>query len=135
MNLNLKVLIENEGKAESFISEHPDSQLEIVSTDWLPMAEIQFAKERGKDRKENLEVNLEEFISLKGITALGNQLTKEKINQVSLLEPIPYEAPEETPADEIEVVDEQTVTKEEAVINESLGNSDDSDDERQITLF
>ena len=135
-----RFLIENEGKEESFISEHPDSQLEIVSTDWKPVAEIQFAKERGKDRRENLEVNLEEFISLKGITALGNQLTKEKINQVSLLESIPYEAPEETPADEIEVVDEQTVSKEEAVSNDSTENPDDldefeRDDEGQITLF
>ena len=42
------------------------------------MAEIVFAKERGKDRRENEEINIEEFISVKGITALGNQLTKHK---------------------------------------------------------
>ncbi len=29
-----------------------------------------------------------------------------KVNQVNLLEPLPYEAPEEIPAEEIEVVDE-----------------------------
>jgi len=52
-----RFLIEHEGREESFISEHPNSQLEIVSTDWKPMAEIVFAKERGKDRKDNLEVN------------------------------------------------------------------------------
>ncbi|WP_460218993.1 DNA gyrase/topoisomerase IV subunit A [Psychroserpens sp. MEBiC05023] len=101
-----RFLIENEGKEESFISDHPNSQLEIVSTDWKPMAEIEFKKERGKDRKANEAVNLEEFISVKGISALGNQLTKEKINQVNLLDPLPYEAPEEVPAEEIEVVDE-----------------------------
>ena len=106
-----RFFIENEAKEESFISNHPNSQLEIVSTDWKPLIEIQFAKQRGKDRKDHLEINLEEFISVKGITALGNQLTKEKINQINLLEPIPYNAPKETPADEIEVIDEVTVLR------------------------
>jgi len=106
-----RFLIEQEGKEELFVSEHADSQLEIVSTDWRPMAEVEFTKERGKERKPNMEVNLEEFIAVKGITALGNQLTKDKINQVSLLSPLPYEAPEETPADDIKVVDEENVSK------------------------
>ncbi|MEJ2113579.1 MAG: DNA gyrase/topoisomerase IV subunit A, partial [Flavobacteriaceae bacterium] len=95
-----RFLVENEGREESFITEHPSSQLEIVSTDWKPVAEIEFTKERGKERNDNLQVNLEEFIAVKGITAIGNQLTKDKINQISLLDPLPYEAPEETPADE-----------------------------------
>jgi topoisomerase-4 subunit A len=105
-----RFLIENEGKEESFISDHSDSQLEIVSTDWRPMADVEFTKERGKDRKPNMEVNLEEFIAIKGINALGNQLTKDKINQISLLEPLPYEPPKQVPADELEVVDEETLS-------------------------
>ena len=104
-----RFLIENEGKEESFISEDSNSQLEIVSTDWRPMAEVVFAKERGKDRKDNLEVNLEEFIDVKGISAQGNQLTKDKVNQINLLDPLPYEAPKEVHADELEVVDEETI--------------------------
>jgi len=101
-----RFLIENEDKEELFISEHENSQLEIVSTDWKPMAEIVFAKERGKDRKENKALNIEEFISVKGITALGNQLTKHKVNQVNLLDPLPNEALEEISAVDIEVSDE-----------------------------
>ncbi|MEM5564886.1 DNA gyrase/topoisomerase IV subunit A [Psychroserpens sp. AS72] len=147
-----RFLIENEGREESFISEHPNSQLEIVSTDWKPMAEIEFKKERGKDRKDNETINLEEFISIKGLTALGNQLTKEKINQVSLLEPLPYEAPEEVPAAEIEVVDEtvekSSDEKESRPISEEKqdstskdtkdDNTDDDmdiDEKGQVTLF
>ena len=145
-----RFLIENEGKEESFISEHSNSQLEIVSTDWRPMAEVEFTKERGKDRKPNLEVNLEEFIAVKGINALGNQLTKEKINQINLLNPLPYEAPEEVHADELEVVDEQMVepkpsenmvASEDAVnttteLNNPLDDSDpDIDDSGQASLF
>lgn len=105
-----RFLIENEGREESFISEHPDSQLEVVSTDWRPIAEVEFTKTRGKDRKPNLEVNLEEFIDVKGISAMGNQLTRDKVNQISLLDPLPFEAPEEVHADELEVVDEEEVS-------------------------
>lgn len=137
-----RFLIEQEGREESFISEHQNSQLEIVSTDWKPMAEIVFAKERGKDRKDNLEVNLEEFIDIKGLSAQGNQLTREKVNQINLLEPLPYEAPEEVHADDLEVIDEETLSESDSKKSESEHNSksndesdSDIDDEGQITLF
>ncbi|WP_456440177.1 DNA gyrase/topoisomerase IV subunit A [Psychroserpens sp.] len=134
-----RFLIENEGREESFISEHPDSQLEIVSTDWKPMAEIEFTKERGKDRKDNETINLEEFISIKGISALGNQLTKDKINQVNILESLPYEAPEEVNAIDIEVVDEIVESSDSKDTLEDTPKSEnddlDVDDKGQVTLF
>jgi topoisomerase-4 subunit A len=142
-----RFLIENENKEECFITSHEKSHLEIVSTDWIPVAEIEFAKERGIDRKDNLLVNLEEFISIKGINAQGNQLTKDKVNQINLLDPLPYEAPEEVHAEDIEVVDEENVSLEsdENVIIEkdNLTDSDlkdDNDDDEldekgQIKLF
>ena len=43
-----RFLIENEGKEEFFISEHPNSQLEIVTTDWRPVAEVEFTKSTWK---------------------------------------------------------------------------------------
>jgi topoisomerase-4 subunit A len=142
-----RFLIENESKEEAFISEHPNSQLEIVSTDWKPMAEVVFAKERGKERKDNAIINIEEFISIKGINALGNQLTKEKINQINILDSIPYEAPEDTPAEDIEVVDEETLkhttndtaTSKVDPSSNGIANTDskdfEADEEGQITLF
>ena len=125
-----RFLIENENKEETFISEHPNSQLELVSTDWKPMAEVEFTKERNKDRKDNLVVNLEEFIAVKGIKALGNQLTTDKVNQINLLDSLPYEAPEETPAVDIEVVDEETL-----VSDQDTDEDKTSSDDGQITLF
>lgn len=135
-----RFLIEQEGKEESFISDHPKSQLEIISTDWKPMVEVEFAKERGKERKDNLKINLEEFISIKGITALGNQLTRDKVKQISLLEPLPYEVPEELPAEEIEVVDEDDISGNgipKTTISNSEDNSDDDEIEEngQVKLF
>ncbi|MGE4346935.1 MAG: DNA gyrase/topoisomerase IV subunit A [Flavobacteriaceae bacterium] len=104
-----RFLIENENKEEIFITEHPKSQLEIVSTDYRPMAEVVFAKNKGI-QKENLTVNLEEFIAVKGIKALGNQLTTDKIKQINLLESLPFEDPEEVPAEEIEVIGSENVS-------------------------
>ncbi|WP_179315310.1 DNA gyrase/topoisomerase IV subunit A [Winogradskyella undariae] len=122
-----RFIIEHEGREEGFISDHPDSQLEIVSTDWRPVVDVEFTKERGKERKSNLEVNLEEFISVKGITALGNQLTRDKINQVNPLESLPYELEEE------EVVD--TENKKDSGDSESQSKSEDEEDQTQGSLF
>ncbi|NNC50072.1 MAG: DNA gyrase/topoisomerase IV subunit A [Flaviramulus sp.] len=135
-----RFIIEQEGKEESFISDHAKSQLEIVSTDWKPMAEVEFTKVRGKDRKDNLVINLEEFIAIKGISALGNQLTKEKVKHINILDPLPYEAPKEIHADELEVVDEETIeiddtTKEEPKNTKKSDDDSELDDKGQITLF
>ncbi|MFD0762336.1 DNA gyrase/topoisomerase IV subunit A [Lutibacter aestuarii] len=117
-----RFMIDNPNKEEIFISEHPKSQLEIVATDYRPMVEIAFSKRS----LENMEVNLEEFIAVKGIKALGNQLTTEKIKQVNLLEPLPYEAPE---VDDVEVTDEE-------IVNSNENQSDSKkEDEGQTKLF
>ncbi|WP_291274304.1 DNA gyrase/topoisomerase IV subunit A [Flavobacterium sp.] len=120
-----RFLIENENKEEIFISEHEKSHLEIVSTDWRPMAEVVFAKVKGV-QKENQIVNFEEFIAVKGIKAQGNQLSTDKLKQVNLLDSLPYE----------EILDEP-----EAELKEELEEGNDIqdfniqlDDDGQITL-
>lgn len=120
-----RFLIENENKEEVFISEHPNSQLEIVSTDYRPVAEIVFAKVKGV-QKENQTIDLEQFIAVKGIKALGNQLTTDKLKQVNLLESLPYEPPVEEIPEEIEVKEEENVLLEEGNVQ--------LDDDGQITL-
>ena len=144
-----RFLIENENREDVFISEHASSTLEIVSTDWRPVAKVSFAKDRGKDRREDQIVDFEQFISVKGVTALGNQLTKLKINQIDLLESLPFEEPKKTPADEIDVIGEELIDKSKPA-NSNLEpkienpttqevpkeNTDiDPDDEGQTTLF
>ena len=104
-----RFLIENENKHESFITDHKDSFLELISTDWKPVIEVVFNKIRNKNQKPNQVVDLEDFISIKGIKAIGNQLTSDKVKQINALDSIPYEPPIETPADEIEVVGEKVV--------------------------
>jgi len=119
-----RFLIENENKEEIFITEHEKSQLEIVSTDWRPVAEIVFAKVKGV-QKENQTIDLEQFISVKGIKALGNQLTADKLKQVNLLESLPFEEPEEEIPEQMEVTDENNVSE---------NIQTETDDDGQITL-
>ena len=107
-----RFLVENENKHEKFITEHKDSFLELISTDWKPVIEIVFNKIRNKTQKPNQVIELEQFISIKGIKAIGNQLSSEKIKQINTLDAIEYEPPVEMPADEIEVFDEKIVEDE-----------------------
>jgi topoisomerase IV subunit A len=119
-----RFLVENENKEELFITEHDKSQLEIVSTDWRPVAEIVFTKVKGV-QKENQTIDLEQFIAVKGIKAIGNQLTTDKLKQVNLLESLPFEEPEEEveeviASDEIELEDIPTDTNDDGQITLSL---------------
>ncbi len=138
-----RFLIESEDKEEVFISEHSKSYLEIIATDYKPVAEVIFSK-RSLDNKQ---VNFEEFIAVKGIKALGNQLTSDKIKQVNLLDSLPYDEPKEAPIEEVEVIEEEVV---EVVKKEDVNkpkaketptkkeNSDEvppKDEDGQITLF
>ena len=97
-----RFLVETENKEDIFITEHPKSQLELVSTDYRPVVELVFPKIKGV-QKESITIDVENFIAVKGFKALGNQLTTDKIKQVNNLEPLPYEAPEEVIPEELEV--------------------------------
>lgn len=122
-----RFLVENENREETFITEHEKSQLEIVCTDWRPVAEIIFAKNKGV-QKENQIIDLEQFIAVKGIKALGNQLTTDKLKQINMLEPLPFVEVEEVVAEDIEVQATDISTKEIQDFNIEL------DEDGQITL-
>ena len=120
-----RFIIENENKEEVFISNSKGSFLELISTDWKPVIEVVFNKIRNKEPKPTLRIVFDEFISVKGIKAQGNQLTPHKVKQVNLLEPLKYIPPVEKPANEIEVVDEDVL----------IDNSDGDEATAQTSLF
>ncbi len=132
-----RFLIENPDKEETIITDHPKSYLEKIFTEYRPVAELVFAKKRGQERKDNQKILLEEFIGIKGITAMGNQLTKEKLLEINALEPLPYEEPEKHEAKDIEVVDEENVTpaSNEAKTTGTDDQRDEDDKKGQTKLF
>ena len=118
-----RFLAENKNKEEVFISENKGSFLELISTDWRPVFELVFIKLRNKDQKPNLRIVFEEFISVKGIKAQGNQLTPHKIKQVNTLESLEYR-PE----------DGESTDENDPTLNEVKEDENDSGS-AQTTLF
>ena len=124
-----RFLIENPDKEETIITDHPNSYLEKIFTDYRPMAEVVFAKKRGQEREENLEVNLEEFIAVKGITAMGNQLTKDKVLEINTMEPLLYEPPAPAEPEQMDVVDEEDMTADDTASSEEDNSNESKTDE------
>ena len=107
-----RFLIENENKEDVFIKE--DGTLIFVSTEWRPIIEIEFIKPRGADPIPNKVINVEDFIGVKSYKALGNQLTDKKVKNISLKESLPYESPEPTPVEQVEVNDPEAIEEDDA---------------------
>ena len=78
---------------------------------------------RNKDQRPNQRIVFEEFISVKGIKAQGNQLTPHKIKQVNTLESLEYR-PE----------DGESIDENDPTLNEVKEDENDSGS-AQTTLF
>ncbi|MGC4129210.1 MAG: DNA gyrase/topoisomerase IV subunit A [Bergeyella sp.] len=86
-----RFMLENTLNVQTFMpSEHPKSFIENVIVSSNATAELVFAKEKGKD-KEPETINIDEFIAVKGIKAIGNQLTKNKVKAINITVPEPEE--------------------------------------------
>lgn len=75
-------------KKATFISENDDSKLLFATTKPGPIVKVVFSRKT----LEDMELNLEEFIDVKGWRATGNKLTDERVRKVDLLsfrEPAP----------------------------------------------
>jgi topoisomerase IV subunit A len=99
-----RFLIESETKEDRFIK--PEGKLLFLNTDWRPLITVNFHKPRDKDPIAPMEVNVEEFIGVKGFKAIGNQLTQHKIKNVEIKEILPYQEEEEI-VEEIEVNEQE----------------------------
>ncbi|MGY8945597.1 MAG: DNA gyrase/topoisomerase IV subunit A [Flavobacteriales bacterium] len=119
----------NQKVDQQFIPLGSKTQLEIVSSDWKPVIEISFSK-TSKGIKENLIEKIEELIGVKGIKALGNQLSSFKIKNINLIEPIPYSPPEKTPIMELEVNEEVNVQNEN--VENDNKNSENRDGQTEL---
>lgn len=86
-----RFLFENTPNIQTFMpSEHPKSFIENVIVANGATAEIIFAKDKGKEREPET-VNIDEFIAVKGIKAIGNQFTKFKVKTINIEIPEPEE--------------------------------------------
>ena len=124
-----RFLIETTDKKTLFISEHPNSRLEFVSTDTFPRVQLEFGK-MGKFERNAQEILLEEFIAVKGLKAKGKRLSTHEPKKIVPLEslPEPEHEEEEAPVTEIETSAEDVESKPNVII-------DLEGDEPQMRLF
>ena len=102
--------VEIEDKEDSYIKE---GGVHVFSSfEGRPVLNVEFEKPRGKEQPDDLIINAEEFISVKGLKALGNQLSDKKIKKITLKEALPYELPKEQQLHEIEVDGEEAISSE-----------------------
>ena len=124
-------------KKVSFISESEGSYMDVVSTAYQPNIKIVYNKllKETKNLPDN-EVQLADFIDVKGMKAQGNQLTKLKVKEIVLTHPV--EGTEPWPEDVVETIDDETEEEEiaedsdDTTVEWDLTKNDDDD---QMTLF
>jgi len=107
---------------QKFIPDGSKVQLEMISTEWKPVIEITFSKS-GKNIRDNEIKHIEEIISVKGIKAIGNQLSSYKIKNIDQLEPLEYTPPEKLGLNELEVKSEE-ISKNDFEIKSNNKSSD-----------
>ncbi|MDY0930263.1 DNA gyrase/topoisomerase IV subunit A [Chryseobacterium sp. CFBP8996] len=114
-----RFLLENNTNLQTFMpSEHPKSFIERIIVSNNSTAEIIFAKDKGKEREPET-VNIDEFIAVKGIKAIGNQFTKFKIKNINITIPEPEE-------EEPEIYEEPdfTASNDDGTIGDLFGSAD-----------
>ncbi|MCZ2084678.1 MAG: DNA gyrase/topoisomerase IV subunit A [Flavobacteriales bacterium] len=109
-----RFLLENTTNVQHFMpSEHPKSFVENVLVANNATAEIVFAKVKGVEKDPEI-INIDEFIAVKGIKAIGNQFIKEKVKAININIPEPEEEVIEIPdsQDQSENEEEEEIPEE-----------------------
>ena len=96
-----RFLIENDTKTDICIRE--ECQLLFITAEGLPTLKVNFVKPQGKAELPPLEVEVDSFIAVKGYKAMGNQLSKNRIKNISITATAPFEVPAPSKVDDIEV--------------------------------
>jgi topoisomerase IV subunit A len=128
-------------KLVSFLPEVEGARMDVVSTAYQPKINIVYNKLlKATKNLPDKEVNLTEFIDIKGMKAIGNQLTKLKTKEIQLIGPIEGDEPWPEPEKPIELeVGDAPVGDDETPfeIEWDLGKESDDDDEdkEQMKLF
>jgi topoisomerase IV subunit A len=89
-----RFLVEPTDKKVLFIGEAEHSRLELATTEAIPVVEVKFSKVKDKELPPE-EINLVDFIAVKGLKAKGNKLSYAKVKEINLLPPVEVHIEEE----------------------------------------
>ncbi len=92
-----RFVMEASAKKVGFIGENPESRLLLISDNVYPRFRVVFG---GADKsKPAMEIDVEEFIGVKGIKAKGKRISTFEVGEVIELEPTRWPEPEEEDAE------------------------------------
>jgi topoisomerase-4 subunit A len=92
-----RFVMEASAKKVGFIGENPESRLLLISDNVYPRFKVVFG---GADKsKPAMEIDVEEFIGVKGIKAKGKRISTFEVGEVIELEPTRWPEPEEEDAE------------------------------------
>jgi topoisomerase IV subunit A len=119
-----RFLVEASPNPVKFITEHPDSYLEIATLLNNPLVKLEFDK-RSNEREDEV-VFLVEAIALKGVSAMGNKLSPYKIKNIELLSPV---------ENDVDIEDEKIIQQEtESIESAAIDNSENEGDLSNLEL-
>jgi topoisomerase IV subunit A len=128
-----RFLAEPSSKPVLFITENEKSRLAVASTHHHPMAQIIYNRKFKQTRdKEDEILDLSEFISVKGLKALGNKLSALPVKDAILAEP--NEELEAKAEAAMRLAYEETRRQEEDSSNESIEDDDDAENDADIDV-
>ena len=138
-----RFVIEASKRKQNFLGENANSQLIILTDTVYPLIKVVFG---GNDAyREPLEIDAEQFISVKGFKAKGKRISTWAIGSIEELEPQRFPEPEETEEETEEVEDadetddpespEDQEIQDNPEISEKPENPDTTDNHRQLSLF
>ena len=124
-------------KKQNFVGENPNSKLVILTDQVYPRIKVNFG---GLDAyREPMEIDVEEFIMVKGFKAKGKRITTCHIDSIEELEPTKF--PE--PIEDEDNSEEDTAIEEEVSEDKDISNTTSSQDQvtkqgnpsEQLSLF
>ena len=125
-----RFLMEATKKHQNYLGENPESKLILLSDEPYPRIRVTFSE--GDAYREPMEIEVEEFIGVKGFKAKGKRLTTWKIGDIEELEPTRkpvldegLEMKDENSDEELEMKDE---VLEEAEVDSNLVDSEENSD-------
>jgi len=95
-------------KKYKFIPETKGSKLLLFTLDYLPRIEIEIKSKKGNEIEYEV-IPLADFIGVKSHRAKGKRLSNREVKKVSLIDPLPYEPPDE---EKTEVLNEEVEAEE-----------------------
>ena len=102
-------------RPQSFVGENPDSRFVLLTDQVYPRLQINFG---GADAfREPMEIDVEQFIAVKGYKAKGKRLTTLAVGRIEELEPTRFPEPEPT-TDEADAADDSSTTTDDATDEE-----------------